>query len=306
MTDEVNNSDLLVRLYLLGGLTPLQREQIERRVFTDPEYRERVELIEEELVDEFADGGLPEEEQGAFAVHLLDNPNLRLDVGIVEELKRHAAAPAPAAAGAAVEAPGLFAGWLAAMRRFRTPLAVTCAALIVISAVVLLWRDLEVRRFRQQLLYERSRSEKIEKEVARLNTPGDAAAAGAALEALASPSTYAELPPGVSRDTRDRSAYPSLAPPPGAAYARLRLKLEPAAAGFQSYRARFKSVDEGVQFEADLRPTLEEGRPSLLVTLPLGVLPDGDYQVELSGRRDAAGPLEELPDHYYSFRIVGR
>jgi hypothetical protein len=80
--------------------------------------------------------------------------------------------------------------------------------------------------------------------------------------------------------------------------------LEPAAAEFPSYHARFKSVDDGVSFEADLRPTLEEGKPGLWVTLPLGVLPKGDYQVELSGRR--AGPPVELPDHYYQFRIAGR
>lgn len=311
MTHEIDNSDLLVRRYLLGGLTPPQREQIERRVFTDPEYRERVELIEEELVDEFVDERLSEEERGAFAAHLRANPNLRLDVGIVKELKRHAAARSHAPAGAAAEAPAepepeprLFAGWLAALRPFQTHLAVTSVVLLAILAGVLLWRGLEARRLEQELLYARSRSEKVEREVARLNAAGDEAAARAALAAMASPSTHAELQPGVSRNARDGAAYPSLSPPSGAAYARLRLKLEPAA-DFQSYHARFKSVDDGLSFEADLRPTLEEGRPGLWVTLPLGVLPNGDYQVELSGRL-AAGPPVELPNHYYYFRIAGR
>lgn len=306
MTDEVNNTDLLIRRYLLGGLSPLQREQIEQRVFTDPEFREQVELIEEELVDNFVDRALPDEEQAAFSAYLLANPHLRLDVGIVEELKLHAARPSPAVAEAPSESgPGLFASWLAALRRFRTPLAVTCAALILVSAAVLIRRDLETRRLEQQLLTKRSRSEKIGREVARLNAPGDETAASAAREAMASPTTHAELTPGVSRDAGDKSAYPSLAPATGAAYARLRLKLEPAATGFPSYIARFKSVDDGARFEADLPPTTEDGRLGLWVTLPIGVLPDGDYQVELSGR-DAAGRLTELPDHYYSFRIVGR
>lgn len=311
MTDEVNNPDILVRSYLLGGLTEAQREEIERRVFTDPEYSEKVELIEEELIDEFVDGRLPEKEREAFAVHLLANPHLRLDVGIVGKLKQHGAvASSPvttsAATGVAVEpepGPGRFVLWL---RRFRMPLAATCAALLLITAGILLWRNLEARRFEQQIIYDRSRSEIIDREVARLNAPGDEVAAGAALEAMASPSTRAELSPGVSRGgAQDRAAYPTLSPRPGAAYARLRLKLEPSMAGFQSYRARFKSVDGGVSFEADLRPSLEEEGLGLWVTLPLGVLPNGDYQVELDGRRDG-GPPQELPNHYYTFRITGR
>ncbi|MET0645724.1 MAG: hypothetical protein ABW208_03830 [Pyrinomonadaceae bacterium] len=304
MTDDVNNSDLLLRRYLLGGLAPGEREQIEQRVFIDPLYREKVQLIEEELVDEFVDGNLTGEERAAFAAHLRVNPSLRLDVGIVEELKRHTA-PRPAAAGVAEFAPSRWAVWLAALRRFRTPLAVTCLALLVGGAALLFWRNLETRRLEQQLLYERARRDGIEREVARLNAHEGEAGAGAALEAMASPATRAELAPGVSRDARDGAAYPTLAPPPGAAYARLRLRLEPAAGGYQIYLARFKTVDNGVRFEADLRPTLEDGAPGLWVTLPLGVLPDGDYQIELSGR-DAAGRLVELPEHYYSFRIIRR
>lgn len=309
MTDEPNNSELLVRRYLLGGLTPQQREQIEQRVFTDCQFREKVELIEEELVDEFVEGGLPEEERATFAARLLVNPHLRLDVSIVEELKRHAALGAGAAAVAGppvepVREPARLAAWLAALRRFRTPVAVTCAALLVISAA-LLWRTFESRRLRQQMLYERALSDRVGVEVARLNAAGDEAAVNAAGEAMASPSTHAELTPGVSRDARDKSAYPTLAPPPGAKYARLRLKLEQAAGGYRGFLARFRNVDNSVRFETDLRLSQEGGGDGLWMTLPLALLPDGDYQIELSGRDDT-GRLKELPDHYYSFRLARR
>ncbi len=297
---------------MLGGLTLQEREQVERRVFIDSGYKEKVQLIEEELIDEYIDGGLAEDERAAFASHFLGNPHLRLDVRIVDELKQQTGkltgaviTPAPPKPRNFVPEPAPRESWLDALRRHRTPTFAVCLALLVFSAALLFWLSLKSQQLEHRLLYERSPRANLERELARLNTPRNDVDARAASEALASASARAELTPGIQRDAPDESAYPSINVPADAAYARLRLKLEPSAAAYQSFRALFKTADSDEQFEADLSPSTDGQERVVGVTLPLLMLPAGDYRIQLYGR-DASGRLVELPGHYYHLRIVRR
>jgi hypothetical protein len=315
MTEEVDNDDQLIRQYLLGGLTPAQREQVERRVFTDSRYRERVELAEAELIDEYADGALAEDEYRAFAGRYLATPHLRLGVRVVEELQRRAARGAAAGAeqvAAAAEPPPSRPdprrrwGWLAALRRHRTPVLVTGLALIVVAAAALLFRPGGgPRPLEERLLHERSPRADLEREVARLSAPRDETEERAAREAQASALASLELAPGIQRDVPEGVAYPSIDVPEGGGYARLRLRLDPAADRYQSFRASFKTVDSSEEFEADLSASADGRGRYLDVMLPLLKLPGGDYQIQLHGR-DAPGRLQELPRHYYHLRITRR
>ncbi len=314
MLDEVDNHDQLIRRYLLGGLTPRQREQVEQTVFTDSQYKERVQLIEAELIDEYLDGELTGDERSTFARHFLANPHQRLNVRIVEELKQlalqeevraTAAEVAPPEPPNLVPAPSPHRNWLAALRRQQMPLLVACLVLLIFSAGLILWFKSESPQLENRLLYGHSPRANLEKEIARLNTPGNEEQAHAALEARAAISTRVELTPGILRDAPGEDVYPSLDVPVDAQYARLQLKLEQAASKYQGFRALFTAVDSGDQFEADLLPSGDGGERIVEIILPLYMLSNGDYQIQLHGR-DATARLEELPDHYYHLRLIRR
>lgn len=316
MHDEPDKDELpSIRQYLLGRLTPPQREQVESRVFADGDYREQVELAEGELIDEYVEGELAEDEHRDFAARYLATPRLRLEVRTVEELRRRAEAvdvvgaaePRPAAARAQTSAAGPRTrwGWPASLRRHAKSLLAVGLVLLFISAAIVVWLRLGPQQLEQRLLYGRSPRADLEREVARLNAPRDETEARAARAARSSAGAGVELTPGVERAAPGDAADASLDVPEGTAFARLRLKLDPAADRFQSFRASFKAVDGGGEFEANLAPVAADEGRHLDVTLPLLKLPDGDYQIQLHGR-DASGRLEELPGHYYHLRLIRR
>jgi hypothetical protein len=241
---------------------------------------------------------------------LFSDTHLQLDVRIVEELKQLAVEEQAIAANVIVpqsphivSRPSPHGSWFAALRRHRMPLYAACFALLLFSAGLLLWSNIESRQLENRLLYGESSRANLERAMARLNTPRNEEDAREAREALKSVSTPVELMPGISRDGSDEAVYPSLNVPVDAAYARLRLKLEGAASQYQGFRALFKTVDSGEQFEVDLTPRDNSGERVIEVILPLVMLPEGDYQIRLHGRH-ASGQLEELPHHYYHLRIV--
>ncbi|HEX8559837.1 MAG TPA: hypothetical protein VF668_17205 [Pyrinomonadaceae bacterium] len=319
MHNEPDKDELpLIRQYLLGRLDPPRREAVEARVFTDAGYRERVELAEAELIDEYVEGELAADERRDFAARYLSTPRLRLEVRTVEELRRRAAAEGAAAVAAeprraaakraqtGAGGPPARRGLAASLRHHAKPLLAAGLALLFISAAVLVWLRLEPHQLEQRLLYGRSPRADLEREVARLNAPRDEAEESAARAARSSAGAGVELTPGVERAAPGDAADATLDVPEGTAYARLRLGLDPAADRFQSFRASFRTVDGGGEFEANLSPAGDAAAGRHLdVTLPLLRLPDGDYRIQLHGR-DASGRLEELPGHYYHLRLIRR
>jgi hypothetical protein len=63
--------DLMVR-YLLGGALPEEEQQdIEQRYFDDEDFFEEMELVEQELIDNYLNGRLTQEDQKSFEKHYL-------------------------------------------------------------------------------------------------------------------------------------------------------------------------------------------------------------------------------------------
>src|SRR5687768_689163 len=88
---EAANELLLIRKYLLGRLEGEEREQLEERVLSDAEFRNTVLLIEEDLIEEHAEGALDGVERQKFRLMFYTNPQRRLEVQVVEGLKQQAA-----------------------------------------------------------------------------------------------------------------------------------------------------------------------------------------------------------------------
>jgi hypothetical protein len=63
-----------VRDYFLGVLPEKQREEIEQRYFSDDDFHLEVEIVEEELFDDYLRNKLPEPERRLFETHFLASP----------------------------------------------------------------------------------------------------------------------------------------------------------------------------------------------------------------------------------------
>jgi hypothetical protein len=284
---EAEDEDLLIRRYLLGTPTDAEREQLELRVLTDADFRDRVLASEDELIEDYADGALDARERHEFRRMFSSSPHRWRDVQVVEELKSHAARRA----GVKVALTSLGRAWLEWLSLYRKP--VFASVLVVAVAAVFF---ITYRATRYVPSAQEQRRARIEREFARLNSA----------DARPPVAMAATLSPGLSRsdERRPAPAFPTVALAPDAESAPLSLALRPSGAGYESFQAALSPVGERVSYTVDLKPVeLDGGARSLVLTLPARELDAGDYQVQLSGRA-SGGQIESLPDHYYYFRLA--
>jgi len=72
--NERSNDEEAVRQYLLGQLQEPEQIAIEERLLTDDAYCQRLEMIEDELIDDYITGVLSEADRQAFSSHFLSAP----------------------------------------------------------------------------------------------------------------------------------------------------------------------------------------------------------------------------------------
>src|SRR5437667_4006190 len=78
-----------IKKYLLGQLAGADLEEIEQRVLTDDEFYEEVQLIEDELVDEYVNAELSANERRLFEKNFLADPESRNKLRLGRALDRH-------------------------------------------------------------------------------------------------------------------------------------------------------------------------------------------------------------------------
>src|SRR5271165_1257463 len=102
-----------LREYLLGGLTPEEREQIECRIFEDDDFADSLREIEADLLDCFTSGTLNEADRGRVAV-LTGNPAWASKLAVSKWIATQAAAAPPrrATPGSIWAAPRRTPWWL--------------------------------------------------------------------------------------------------------------------------------------------------------------------------------------------------
>lgn len=288
---EAEDEDLLIRRYLLGGPTDAEREQIELRVLTDADFRDRVLASEDELIEDYAHGTLDARERHEFLRMFSSSPRRWRDVQVVEELKSHAAR-----AGIKVAPTSLVRAWLDWLSLHQKP-AVAFVLLVVVAAVFFIaQRAPRPAPGHDPSAHEQPRQALIEREFARLNSA----------DARPPAPLAATLSPGLSRSDEGRPtpAFPTVALASDAESASLGLALRPSSEGYENFQAALSPVGERVSYMVDLKPVeLDGGRRALVLTLPARELKAGDYRVQLNGR-EAGGRIETLPDHYYYFRLA--
>ena len=85
-----NSLDDALRRYVLGELEGAARLALEQRVVIEPEVFDALSLMEDELVEAYADGRLSETERCGFERHFMASPDRRGQVALIRLLKQHA------------------------------------------------------------------------------------------------------------------------------------------------------------------------------------------------------------------------
>jgi hypothetical protein len=88
---DIEREQLFIRQYLLGELDEDDREQLEQRVITDADYKEKVLIKEEDLLEDFVNGSLSPRELELFTRKYSSSPDQWRKVKIARALRDYAA-----------------------------------------------------------------------------------------------------------------------------------------------------------------------------------------------------------------------
>src|SRR6266496_1079109 len=125
-----------IKKYLLGQLVGADLAEIERRVLTDDEFYEEVQIMEDELVDEYVNAELSADERRLFEKNFLADPESRNKLRLGRALDRHLSAQPLRVESKSSERPLL--PWTASL--FSSPLRIAAFALIIAAVAFGVWR----------------------------------------------------------------------------------------------------------------------------------------------------------------------
>ena len=267
--EELDDEQRLIRQYLMGEPGP-ERERVEERMLADPDFFERVLMVEEGLFEDFVYGGLSAPEREGFKEHLLASPLQVNKLEIAKALKNYPAVE---------RKPG--AWWVGS---FTTEQKLGAA---LAFAVLLL-----LGSFAGYMMLSR---EPLEKELARLNSQP-------AVSGRPDQSVYTETltstrfrGPGAGDEEK------RLTIPPGTEVVLLQLALEGDPS--ESYGLTLMRNGERRPPSVNgLKPASADGANVLPVRIPARALTPGYYELTLTGFAADGSPDGSIDS--YTFRVV--
>ena len=253
MNDETV-TDALLREFLLGKVTDDVRERIEALFVTDPQSRERVLAVEQDLIEDYLEGELSAEDSERFVARYAQTAEQRRKLRITKSIKDWAMSEAQLGQ----TAPAMTSGWSRVREWFRqqpafaVPVAVMVLIVIVVAAF---W------------LSRRLQHSAIEQELAQLNAPSDTTPAGVQRELL--PVTVRSAGPPVE----------SIASPlSGVVELRLLLMQKER---YSSYHVAIHRVDDPESYTVPNLHASSDGK-SIRLRLPAHLLTRGVWQITLT------------------------
>lgn len=152
-----------IREYLLGRLDLDSKlvENIDEQILTDPEFSLSVDVIEDEIIEEFLEGSLSSEDMRAVERHFLRPPERQRKLKTARLISRYIEAESPKQPA---PARSLFSAFRIrqVLPGFRTCAELAACIVFIISTLVL-WNqrrelDIAIKQMNQQLGQERERS----------------------------------------------------------------------------------------------------------------------------------------------------
>ncbi|HEV7373693.1 MAG TPA: hypothetical protein VGN95_03175 [Pyrinomonadaceae bacterium] len=284
----------LIKEYLLGTLTGEEQQQIEQRVFTDPQFKARVLMVEDELVEDYVAGILSESERERFTSYFLSTPSQVQKLRITRALYTYAGGDVTANARLPVSTSDpvpLRKSRLMAFFGQQQAVAVLSVAVLLIAAIGAVIY-LAVRRG------DANQRAVIEQEVAQLNNQQNPETG---LPLGVDPVNAGVLPvrlsPTLNRASGEMARISVTAE---AKIVQLRLPLTPEPYG--SYQATLNTIEGNEIFTiASLQPVIVDGSRMLMLNIPARVLLHGDYLLKLRGVTETGNSADAGE---YPFRIA--
>jgi anti-sigma factor RsiW len=313
-------SEAVLRRYLLGELSGDELDGLEEQIFSNEQCVEQLSLVEDDLIDAFVRGELPDPEREHFEAHFLSSPRRRERVALTrgwlvpiqtmgrpaeptEEPARPASVTVMTPRGRKPVSAWIFGPWA----------ALPAAAVVLVMATAGLMNRFnqntalrkQIEELRSQVAARPSSTDsqkntellaEVRREIQReLQGFGGAAGAG-------TPPLSFVLTPGVQRGANRREQR--LVIPPGGNSIELSLALTHTTA-YRSYRVVLQDPDgKEVWGKSQILASKEGADRSLKVVVPANVLRDGEYKALITGVT-AAGEVEDVDD-YYAFTITSK
>lgn len=277
---DIEREQSLIRQYLLGELDEQDREQLEQRVITNPDYKEEVLIMEEELLEDYVNGSLSPRELELVREKYSATPALRRKVEIARALNDYVTdhpvvSPRPLPQRSWARS---VLDFFAARNRFRQfSLAVVILVFVGGSVMVYWWISRESRANYAALV--------------RLNAPGSQILPLDDSVATISLSPLLLRGAGEARTITTTNQTGTV---------QLRLP-SPSVQETSVFRARLKDSSGAEVFALDDVRARQPGEsPVLVLQVPVGMLESQDYQLEISERKPDGS--YESPTSY-SFRV---
>ncbi len=324
--------------YLLGDLPEEERDQLEVRFFADPEYREAIKAVEDDLIDEYVRGELTLAEQTRFVEVFGSSPQRAREIAFARALANVTPLqpePKQPKAGASIAAwwASLLASLSSPKLAFQVALLVATAALVVAS----LWLFNEAGRLRSEVAALRNESqsqqqrEQTAQEVAARERENSEALASQLRREEEQRQEIAERAEQLQRErdrlansrqqrdpgslstgvatfvlspgmVRNESNEPSrLRVPQHTRRVSLRLDIE-IGDEYSRYRAELRTVGGTLVWSSDQLKLQRTGTgQSVVLNLPAASLSSGEYEITLRG---IVGPGEFVDFGYYYFTLL--
>ncbi len=271
-------TDALLREFLLGKLADEDRERIESLFLTDPQTRERVLALEQDLIDDYLEDSLSQGDKERFLARYAQTDEQRRKLRITGAIKDWAVreARAPHQAAAAVSIWSRIWSWLRFNPRFFIPIAVTT---VVAAVFAIVWLNGRIEQ-RKHLA--------IEQELAQLNS-------AASLREIPPHMVSYELRPIAVRSAEQQAVINRRS---DIQILELQLPWIPKER-YTIYVAEVRRADNNQSFSIrNLRPD-NHGEYKIRVRLPTHILRRGSYQIQLRGI-DEAGSISRAEEYYFA------
>lgn len=270
-------TDALLREFLLGNIDDAGRDEIERLFLTDPETKERVLIIQHDLIEDYLENNLANGDKQKFLLRFAQTPAQRRELRITKSLKELAGRDA--AKQNVSRRPSVWAN-LGSRLRVK-PLFLVPIALMIILAVALMfvWRNRE-RQLRRHM--------EVESELARLNaSTGQYDQSSETASLILSPVTVRGEEPQIEFKPSNNIRILELSLP--------WIQKE----RYSTYQVQLRQIADDESFL--IRNLQTADASAIRLRLPARILKAGQYQVQITG---IASDGTVSPPEDYTFTVT--
>ena len=311
---KIRYSEERLRLYLLGELPAPEQAALETEYFADRELYDQLCEAEHDLIDDFVRGRMPAADQERFERHYLTTPERRQQVEFARAMGRSLAQTESTEMKTQGRASSALTDWwprLLAPWRSPQPALGFSLVLAVILALGGAWLLINTLRLRRELAAVQSsgstlrqREQELERQIASQREQRDQLttelervrnqlriAGEKQTDPSSIPAVVTLLFP--ARPVRGESEQKTLRVPPTAEIVQIQLELK--SDGLTNYQA-IVETPEGKSIWT--RRQVRARGATVILNIPAGLLPTGDYILTLSGL-SAAGEVVDVSNSYF-------